>query len=167
MDVMDWKVSLRKIRRNDMDFLYRLYASTREEELALVDWPKEQKEAFLQMQFKAQHTYYMEQYAKAKFQIIVLEQEPIGRLYTEVWEDEIRLIDIALMPEHRNKGIGSYYVKKVIDEGERAGLPVRIHVERFNPALRMYRRLGFEKIGDTGVYYLMERRVGAREKVEA
>ena len=164
---MDWKVSLRKIIRNDMDFLYRLYASTREEELALVDWSKEQKEAFLQMQFNAQHTYYMEQYPNAKFQIIMLDKEPIGRLYTEVWENEIRLIDIALTPKHRNKGIGSYYVKKVIDEGERADLPLRIHVERFNPALHMYKRLGFEKIGDTGVYYLMERKVGAPEKVEA
>ncbi len=164
---MDWNVTLRNIGSEDMDFLYRLYASTREDELAPLGWPDAQKEAFLRMQFNAQHSYYMEQYAKAKFQIIVLEQEPVGRLYTDVWEDEIRLIDIALMPEHRNKGIGSYYLQKVIDEGERAGLPVRIHVERFNPALRMYKRLGFEKIGDTGVYYLMERRVRTREKVEA
>lgn len=156
---MDLNVRLRNITPKDMGFLYSLYASTRAEELAPLDWPDEQKVAFLQMQFNAQHSYYMDQFCGADFQIIMLNSKPVGRLYIDRREDEIRVIDIALLPEHRNKGIGSHYLNAILAESERMGLPVRLHVESNNPAIRLYEQLGFEKISDTGLYYFMERKV--------
>ena len=153
---MDQTISLRPIATEDVDFLYRVYASTRAEEMKLVDWDDAQKRAFLDMQFKAQHTYYTQQFAQAEFQIVLLDGEPVGRLYVDRRPDEIRVIDIALLPDYRNRGIGSFFLHNLFDEARRACVPVRIHVEHFNPALRLYARLGFRKIGDAGVYLLME-----------
>ncbi len=149
-------ITLRPITPKDKGFLYRVYSSTREDELRQTAWSDEEKEAFLSMQFEAQHKYYMEQFPNAAFQLILSDDEPIGRLYLDRRADEFRLIDIALLPEHRNQGIGSVFMKKLLGEARAAGLPVRIHVERFNPALRLYQRLGFREISEDGVYLLME-----------
>jgi ribosomal protein S18 acetylase RimI-like enzyme len=153
---MDQTVSLRPIETADRDFLYRVYASTRTDEMNLVDWDDAQKRAFLEMQFNAQHRYYTQTFAQADYQIILLAGQPIGRLYIDRRPDEIRLIDIALLPEYRGQGIGSFFLHHVLAEARRSGRPVRIHVEQFNPALRLYMRLGFRKMGDAGIYFLME-----------
>ncbi len=149
-------VTLQPIQPGDEEFLYRVYASTREAELALVDWDAAQKEAFLRMQFTAQHQYYQEHYAGAAFQLILVDGQPAGRLYVARWPDEIRIVDIALLPEYRSAGIGTALLKELLAEGARAGKPVSIHVERFNPALRLYERLGFTPVADKGVYLLLE-----------
>jgi ribosomal protein S18 acetylase RimI-like enzyme len=153
---MDQKITLRPITADDMAFLQRVYASTREDELAQVDWTEAQKASFLRMQFEAQHKYYQANYAAARFQIIMADDRPIGRLYVIRWPQEIRIIDIALLPEYRGRGIGSAFLRDILADGQRRGLPVTIHVERFNPALRLYERLGFHILQDKGVYYLME-----------
>jgi GNAT superfamily N-acetyltransferase len=152
-------ISLRAITPDDLGTLYLIYASTRQDELAPLDWSDAQKAAFLAMQFNAQHSYYQEQFPGASFLMIMLAGEPIGRLYLERRADEIRIIDIALLTAYRNQGIGSAFLEAVIAEAERVGLPVRIHVEQFNPALRLYIKLGFRMIDETGVYFLMERSV--------
>jgi ribosomal protein S18 acetylase RimI-like enzyme len=149
-------ISLRPITAQDEPFLYRVYASTREQELAVVPWSEAEKQAFLAMQFRAQSTYYREQFAQAEYRLILLGDEPVGRLYLDRRADEIRIIDIALLAEYRRKGIGSHLLGEILAEGEAAGLPVRIHVEKNNPALGLYRRLGFRETEDQGVYYLME-----------
>ncbi|MCP4164320.1 MAG: GNAT family N-acetyltransferase [Chloroflexi bacterium] len=149
-------IFLRPITRADEPFLYRLYASTRVDEMAMLDWSEGQKNEFLTMQFGAQHTFYQERFAGAEYDIIQWENKPIGRLYVDRRADEIRIIDIALLPEFRSLGIGSRFMRDILAEGESSGLPVRIHVEHANLALRLYHRLGFKKIGDTGVYVLME-----------
>ena len=155
--VMKLNMTLRPITSQDMDFLCKVYVSTRQEEMALVtDWSEAQKTAFLQMQFDAQHAYYSEHYSRAQFQIILLDGAPVGRLYVDRRVKEIRIVDIALLPEYRSQGIGSDLLKEILKEGAQAGLPVTIHVEMFNPALRLYDRLGFHRIADHGVYYLME-----------
>ncbi len=136
--------------------MYRVYASTRQEELVRVPWDEAQKSTFLKMQFDAQHWYYLENYPRAKFQIILREGVPIGRLYVDRRKKEIRIVDIALLPEYRRRGIGSALLKEILEEGRRINLPVTIHVEEFNPAMRLYDRLGFHKIEDKGVYHLME-----------
>lgn len=153
---MTLSVTLRPVTPDDKGFLYQVYSSTREQELAPLPWDAEAKESFLEMQFKAQQQYYQQQYADAEFQIILCDSRPVGRLYVDRRDDELRIIDIALLPEHRNAGIGSALLNDLLGEAAEAGKPVRIHVERFNPALRWYERLGFTHIGDTGVYYLME-----------
>ena len=152
----DLPISFRPITQEDEPFLCRLYASTREEELAVVPWSRAEKDAFLEMQFKAQHTYYQEQFKQANFDLVLLAGEPIGRLYLDHRRDELRIIDIALLPEYRRRGIGSRLLQQVLAEADTAVLPVRIHVEHNNPALKLYHRLGFRRIGDQGVYFLME-----------
>jgi ribosomal protein S18 acetylase RimI-like enzyme len=151
------KIDFRPISEKDQTFLYSLYASTREAEMAQTGWTNFEKENFLRQQFVAQHAFYMEQFSNAQFQIIQIENKPIGRLYIDHRKDEIRLIDIALLPEYRNQGIGNALLKDIIKDAAKANKPVRIHVERYNPALHLYERLGFVRIGDTGVYYLMEK----------
>ena len=153
---MNRVVTLRPITAKDSDFLYRVYASTREDELAPLGWDAAQKACFLEMQFAAQHKFYQEQFPEAEFRIILLDGKSVGRLYVDRQEDEIRILDIALLPEHRNHGIGSALLRDVLADGERAGLPVRIHVELYNPALSLYNRLGFHKIGEGEVYFLLE-----------
>lgn len=153
---MEQTITLRPITLEDQSFLCRLYASTREAELSVVPWSDAEKEAFLTMQFNAQHTYYQEQFKKAEFLIIQQNDKPIGRLYIDRRKDEIRLVDIAILPQHRRKGIGSMLLKDVLAEGREKNLPVRIHVEHNNPALVLYAQLGFKHIEDQGIYFLME-----------
>ena len=149
-------VRLRPIAAADQLFLCRVYASTRQSEMALVSWSEAEKEAFLRMQFEAQHSYYQDEFPKAAFQVIELEGRPIGRLYVDRRPDEIRLIDITLLPEFRNAGIGSQLLHDLLGEAAAADKPLRIHVERFNPALQLYQRLGFRQVEERGAYYLME-----------
>jgi ribosomal protein S18 acetylase RimI-like enzyme len=124
--------------------------------MALLAWSDREKEDFLRFQFKAQHTYYQQHFAKTQFDLILLDGQPIGRLYLDRRSDEVRIVDIALLTQHRGQGIGGQIMGDILQEARRAGLPVRIHVEQNNPALRLYYRLGFKEIGDEGVYYLME-----------
>lgn len=153
---MPRRTDLRPVTDDDREFLFRVYASTREEELSVVPWSDEQKESFLRFQFGAQSRYWNEHFPDASFDVIELDGEPVGRLYVDRRDDEIRLIDIALLPEHRGKGLGGELMDEILTEGAEKGLLVRIHVERENPAMRLYERLGFEKIEEQGVYDLME-----------
>lgn len=149
-------IDLRTIIEDDADFLYSVYASTRADEMARVDWTTEQQEAFLHMQFNAQSQFYIANYPGAEFQVITLNDQPIGRLYIHGREDEIRIMDIALLPEYRNLGIGSVLLQNILKRGKNLNLPVSIHVEQFNPAMRLYKRMGFYPKEDKGVYLLME-----------
>ena len=80
----------------------------------------------------------------------------IGRIYLDRREEELRLIDIALVPEARGRGIGTALLGELLEESRQASLPTRIHVEKNNPAMSLYLRLGFAAIEDQGVYDLME-----------
>jgi ribosomal protein S18 acetylase RimI-like enzyme len=150
-------VTLRPVGAADEPFLFDLYASTRMEELAPVRWSAELRTRFLRWQFSAQQRFYQVAYAGADFQVILLDDRPIGRLYVARLEDEIRVVDIAILPEYRNAGIGSRLLGELLDEANQAGKPVRIHVEKVNPALRLYQRLGFAIVDDRGVYWFIER----------
>src|SRR5215831_17926355 len=149
-------VSFRPIRPDDETFLYEVYASTRTEELAVVDWDEAQKAAFLHMQFAAQHQFYQEHYTKTDFLVILRDAVSVGRLYVARWQDEIRIVDIALLPPYRHAGIGTAILRDLLAEAAIAHKPVRIHVEQCNPALRVYARLGFAPIADKGVSLFME-----------
>lgn len=151
-------IQLRPVVPADHELLLSIYASTRVDEMALVDWAVEQKESFLRMQFEAQTRYYTENYPGAEFQIILLEDAPIGRLYIHRRVNEIRIMDIVLMPEYRRRGIGSILLNEILKKAEADNLPVSIHVERMNPALRLYERLGFRLREDKGVYLLLEKK---------
>lgn len=148
---------LRPITDDDLPFLAELYASTRREEVAQTPWSDEEKEGFLRWQFESQHQHYQTYYPGCEFLMIEREDggEPIGRLYVDRWEKEIRLVDIALVPDVRGQGLGGALLRELLAEGGARGLPVSIHVEYNNPALRLYRRLGFQHVDSNGVYYLM------------
>lgn len=133
-----------------------MYASTRAEELAVTSWGEEQKAAFCRMQFDAQTAHYGANYPGALFQIIERSGVSLGRLYVAHWEKEIRIIDIALLPEHRGMGIGTKLLRELQDEARTMAKKLSIHVERFNPALRLYQQLGFQQVEDKGVYLLLE-----------
>lgn len=143
--------------KNDTDrpFLAEVYASTRSDEMAMVPWTPEQKAEFLAMQFDAQWAHYEQYYPEAAFLVIERDGEAIGRLYVDRASEEICLIDIALLPEARGNGLGTRMVEEILDEARAVGKPVEIHVERFNPAMRLYERLGFVPSGENGVYYRM------------
>jgi ribosomal protein S18 acetylase RimI-like enzyme len=149
-------VATRAIGPDDEPLLRQVYASTREEELAVVPWSDDQKDAFLRMQFDAQHRFYQDQFPTASFDVILREGRLVGRLYVDRRADEIRIIDIALLPEARGEGIGGALVRELIAEAAMASMPVRIHVERANRALSFYQRLGFSTVGENELYFLME-----------
>ena len=148
-------LAFRRMRDADLPFLERLYASTRQEELAPVPWHVDAKEAFLAQQFRAQHAHYQQHYPGADWLVILRAGEPIGRLYIVHWQREHRVIDIALLPEHRRQGLGAALMRDLLDEAAAAGKAVSIHVEKNNPAMGLYRRLGFVIAEDKGVYDLM------------
>jgi len=147
---------LRPAIPEDEQFLRAVYAGTRAEELARVPWSDEQKRAFTDMQFAAQDADYRRNYPAAWYSIIEVQGVPAGRLYVDRCKKEIRIIDIALLPEHRRAGIGTRLLRALQDEARVAGKTLTIHVEKFNPARRLYHRLGFQQIEDKGVYLLLE-----------
>jgi ribosomal protein S18 acetylase RimI-like enzyme len=145
----------RRITDVDLPFLARVYASTRAEELAPAPLTDAQKAAFLDAQFRAQHAHYQKYYPQADWLVTMRGAEDIGRLYIERWPSQHRIIDIAFLPEHCGKGFGAALLRDLMDEAAAAGKAVSIHVEKFNPAMRLYRRLGFVTEEDKGVYDLM------------
>jgi ribosomal protein S18 acetylase RimI-like enzyme len=149
-------VTLRPSGDGDAEFLFRVYAAARAGEIATTGWDDQMQEAFLRQQFEAQTRHYRLHYPNADFLVIEERGIPIGRFYVARLADEIRLIDIALLPEFQQRRIGTRLVRDLLTEGAAAGKPVRLHVERFNPAARLYERLGFRVIEDGEVYLLLE-----------
>lgn len=151
------KISFRSAENGDSSFLKDLYRSSRQHELDLLsEWTEDMKDAFINQQFQAQDQYYRENYLNARLQVTLYNKEPIGRFYTQKREDEIRIMDIIIKSGYRRLGLGTYLIRSVIEEAGQEGLAVRIHVEYNNPALRLYHRLGFRKIGENGIYFLLE-----------
>jgi len=154
--VGDMRLSLRPVEAGDEEFVYQVYASTREAEMALVDWTAEQKEAFLRMQIHAQQDHYKIYYSNAQNRIIQRDSTPLGRLITEQLKDSLLVVDIALLPQYRGAGIGTAVMKYVMGEATQLSLPVILRVEFFNPALKLYERLGFVKTGEMwSIYHQM------------
>lgn len=149
-------VTLRPVGPADEAFLLDVYAGTRADELALVPWTDEQRLAFVGMQFTAQQEHYRKIYPEANHDIILSAGRPVGRLYIARKEHEIRIVDIALLPPERNAGVGSYLIRELLDEATRAGKPLRVYVESFNPSLPLFERLGFYRTAENGMHILMQ-----------
>lgn len=153
-------IALRPATPEDQPFLLRVYASTREQELARVPFTPEQKHAFIAQQFEAQSVHYARHYGDASFDVVDVDGVPAGRLIVSRWEQELRIVDIALLEEFRGGGIGTRLLEPLLAEADAAGKRISIHVERENPAQRLYARLGFAPVADEGVYQLWERPPG-------
>lgn len=146
---------LRLETAEDLNFLGRLYVSTRWEELQQTGWTDAQKQAFLQQQFSCQYTHYQLHYADAVRGILEQNGVPCGRLYLQQVPDDLRIVDISLLPEWRGQGIGAALIGTVFELARSRRSIVSIHVESFNPARRLYDRLGFQEVADLGVYRRM------------
>jgi ribosomal protein S18 acetylase RimI-like enzyme len=157
-------LTFRPISEADMKFLFRVYTSTRADELAAVPWGDEQKAAFLNMQFRAQHSHYRQTWPKADWLVTMRGGEDAGRLYVERSQREHCIIDIAFLPEHRGNGLGAALLRDLVDEAAACGKSLSTHVEKLSPALRLYRRLGFRLEEDNGVYELMRWRGAASRR---
>lgn len=151
------KVSLAEMTDADLPFMQQVYASTRQDEMAMTGWPQSQIDEFLAMQCMAQHQHYQQYYPQASFDVIVWAGQPVGRLYVDRTFADIRIVDIALLPPYRGKGIGGYLLEQLLCEARDQGRALAIHVEKNNPAMSLYKRLGFVKTEDKGVYDFMER----------
>ena len=143
---------LRPVREDDAAFLFLLYAGTRAEEVAALPWSAEQREAFLRMQHLARERHYAGAYADGEDRIVEVDGRAAGRLFVHQGPDEVRIVDVALLPERRGAGIGGALLQGVLSEAAHAGRRVTVHVERSNPAQRLYERLGFVLAEDLGVY---------------
>lgn len=158
-------IELRPTEPADRDFLLSVYYSTRADELALLPWTDADKAAFVTSQFEAQDTYYRQVNPDAQFLVVVVEGERIGRLYLNEMDHELRVIDIALLAEHRGRGIGTALMTWIIANADRERRSVTLHVEPWNPAKRLYERLGFASEGPRGIYEFMRRPVAARPQL--
>lgn len=154
-------ITLRAALPEDEPFLLEVYASTRAQEMALVPWDDNQRKSFLTMQFAAQHSYYKAQYPDASYSLICREEVPLGRFYVLRNEEDIRILDLTLLPDYRNGGIGTALLQNLLEEAAQSGKRVQIYVETYNPSLRLFERLGFKNIAEEGINFLMEWRPAA------
>ena len=140
----------------DGPFLLEVYASTRREELEATGWPAAMREAFVRMQFNAQQQGYRAAFPRAEFAIILLDGQAVGRIVIDRAGNEFRFVDIALLPEHRGRGLGTALIQNLQREAAAAKKPVRLSVLKGERAFRLYQRLGFEKTGEADLREQME-----------
>jgi len=148
---------LRPEEPGDLEFLARLFASTHEEELLITGWTSDQKAAICAQQFHAQMMHYERAYSGAVRNIVLMDETPVGRLYLFQNAGDLRIVDISLLPQYQRLGLGTALIRSVFVQADANGWTVTLHVATFNPARRLYERLGFEQAGDDGVYVLMRR----------
>jgi N-acetylglutamate synthase-like GNAT family acetyltransferase len=149
-------ISFKAMSQTDMAFLCELYRTTRWDEVMQAPWDDQQRRKFLQQQFEAQHKHYQSYYPHAKYLIIYKDKEAIGRIYVDRDNNSICLIDIALLPEFKNEGLGTKLLKELLLEAQQTQKKVVIHVEKFNPAYQWYLTYGFHQVEDKGVHQYME-----------
>lgn len=156
-------VTLVDATTEDEAFLYEVYRSTRHEEVTAWGWGDEERDGFLRMQFDLQQRSYRLQYPWAQYSILYKQGVRIGRIILNESPQEIRLIDISLLPEYRNAGIGTAFLKELQKRAETHGKPVRLQVIRSNPAVSLYERLGFYPVENQEPYAVMEWRGNQHE----
>ncbi len=150
-------IGLRASQESDREFLHAVYASTRAEEFASAGWGADEIGTLLASQFAMQDAYYRRHYPRARFDVVLCGAAPVGRLYHDWSLGEARVIDIALLPQHRGAGIGARLMRGLVAGAAARGMPMSLHVEMNNPVRSFYERLGFVAAGEYGVYVLMRR----------
>ena len=150
------QIKLRPVTAADEAFLLSVYGSTRAEEMKQVPWSAEQKEAVVKMQYAAQRQHYAATFPQASHDIIYAHDTPVGRLYVDRSGDKVQILDITVLPEHRGRGVGEAVLRRLLEEAGASGKAVAIYVESFNPSLRFFERLGFQKEREEGFQFLMK-----------
>jgi ribosomal protein S18 acetylase RimI-like enzyme len=149
-------VTLRPATDTDRELLLAVYGSTRAEELDQVEWAPGRREWFLRMQFDAQDSEYRKHNPRGSFDVIEVDGRAAGRLYVDRRPGDLRIVDIALLPEFRGRGVGARLISDLQRQARQEGRIVSIHVEVTNRAERLYERLGFAVAEELGVYRRME-----------
>jgi ribosomal protein S18 acetylase RimI-like enzyme len=149
-------ISLRPATREDKEFLLQVYKSSRGDDLRGLGWDEDRVAGFLEMQYEAQRKFYESDYQNATDEVILSDGTPVGRLIVECGEDDIRCVDLALLPEYRGRGVGTLLLRKLQEQATAANQPLRLQVIRFNRAVRLFERLGFIRISETGTHFQME-----------
>jgi len=147
-------VTLRPAQPEDEAFLAAVYGSTRERELAMVPWTAEQREAFVLFQYRAQLQHYQTECPDATPQVILAGDQPVGRLYVDRRDSEIRILDLTLLPSHCGQGIGTPIIRQLMDEAAQAGKSLSIHLDSFSQSHSLFERLGFKPAETTGFHTL-------------
>jgi RimJ/RimL family protein N-acetyltransferase len=147
-------VKLRAVQPDDEEFLISVYASSREQELAMVPWTDEQRYVFAKFQFQAQLNYYQTEFPNSEHSIILSEGEPVGRLFIDRREAQIRILDITILTRHRGKGIGTPIIRHVMDLAGAAGKSVGINLDLFSTSQQTFERLGFKPTEKTDSHTL-------------
>ena len=155
---MDGDLAIRPLRSpDDDDFDLSVYASTRLSELTSLGWTNDQIDEFIRMQYRAQSRHYRQYYPDAAYSVITVASEPAGRLIVARSDREIRIVDIALLPEYQGRRIGGILVRQLVAEAEETGIALRCHVEQSNPARGFWEHLGLVPVRIDGAHILMER----------
>jgi len=149
-------LSLRPVSTDDEAFLLEVYKSSRGDDLRGLAWDEERISEFLEMQYEAQQRFHESEYKRANDEIILVAGQPAGRLIVERRDYEIRCVDVALLPEHRNHGIGAFLIGRLQDEAGHGGKPLRLQVIRFSRAVNLFERAGFVRTSETGTHFQME-----------
>lgn len=161
-------ITLRPVAAADGAFILEVYASSRADELAVVPWSEDDKRHFVESQSRAQATDYERRFPASDHCVVVVDDVPVGRMWVGRSDDEIRLLDVTILPEHRGRGIGRVLVERLIEEAGASGAPLRHMVLKSNAdALRFYERLGFEVVEGSEMYVLMEWTAGGRRPVDS
>lgn len=150
-------ITLRPVELDDEGFLLRVYAGTREQERHASRWEDEEWDAFVRTQYEAQRHHYQTHFPNAEHRIVLRAGVPVGRIWVLRAEREIRLLDIAILPEHRGRGTGTHLLRSLQADAQETGVPLRHSVELDNrEAQRLYERLGFVAVETRGLHTLME-----------
>ena len=149
-------LTLRQVDAGDDNFLLQLYQSSRGDDLRGLGWEEDRISEFLKMQYEAQRNLLDNDYPHLTDQIVVLDGAPVGRLAVEHRPDEVRLVDVALLADYRNRQIGTYLIQQLQEQAAAAKLPLRLQVIRFNRAINLFERLGFSRTSETGTHFQME-----------
>jgi len=156
MKVPAEQIRLRAVEPADDSFILSVYASTRADEMRQVPWTVEQKDAFVRMQYSAQKGHYAAAYPRASHDVICVEETSVGRIYLDRSEDVFHILDITVLPQYRDQGIGSELLRRLLAEAGHSGKAVTIYVETFNPSVRLFERLGFQKDEEKGFLLRMK-----------
>src|SRR2546423_7438738 len=148
-------ITLRPVTETDEDFLIELYKSSRGDDLRGLGWDEDRIGEFLGMQYIAQRNL-QDDHEGVSDQVVLMSGKPIGRLAVAARADEIRCVDLALLADYRNQGVGTLLIQRLQEQAGPANIPLRLQVIRFNRAVNLLDRLGFRRTSETGTHFQME-----------
>jgi len=149
-------LTLREVSSLDEEFLLDLYRSVREAEMAMVPWTDEQRLAFVRHQYAAQRNHYRTEYPAAQHSILLKDDVPVGMLYIDFTQADVKIMDLIISPSSRNLGIGSSLLKVLQSEASRLQKPITVFVDQQDRSIKLFDRLGFKPVEEQGMHILLE-----------